>query len=131
MKLLVIYQVSLLISACCLLAYWFAPWLYNHLGQDEQVLLSFTGVNAIFDYPQWLYQAVLALSLLGYAGAFLFRKVFFWFLPGVIVFQLLLAPFGGLLVITGLEVLIIDLSTLLAGFAIALALFTPLKDRFN
>ena len=130
MKLVHIYWLSIALSATFFLMYWYAPWLYGYLDPVSQSILSNDNYGAMFNLPEWWFQVYLVLVLFGYAGLLKFRSFFRWWFVVVMVFSLITSPIYGMNVITGIEVFIIDTSTMLNGFIIALAFFSPLKERF-
>ncbi|MCU7852631.1 MAG: hypothetical protein KZQ80_10495 [Candidatus Thiodiazotropha sp. (ex Monitilora ramsayi)] len=124
------YWVALAISAVFFILYMFAPWAYWTLEPGMQSLLSYGGYGALFEIPEWIFWFQLGIALVSYIGMALFRKSFRLIFVLFIVFSLLLSPIYGASVITGIEVFIIDTSTLLAGFAIALSFYTSLNEKF-
>ncbi|MCG7899533.1 MAG: hypothetical protein JAY85_13885 [Candidatus Thiodiazotropha weberae] len=80
--------------------------------------------------PEWIFWFQVVIAFVGYIGMVLFRKSFRLIIVLSTVFSLLLSPIYGVSVITGIEVFIIDISTLLAGFAIALLFYTRLNEKF-
>lgn len=130
MKILNIYWAALFVSATFFLMYWFAPWAYGTLDPETQSMLSFGGTDSLVSIPEWWYWFHLVIVLVGYGGMFLLRKIFRWWFLGAFVLGLLLSPVYGTSIITGIEVFIIDTSTFLSGFILALAFFSPLKNKF-
>jgi len=118
------------ISAVFYVMYMFAPWAYGTLNPEIYILLSYDGRGALIEAPEWLFWGQLIITLIGYAGMALFRRLFRVIFVGLIVINLILSPIYGASVITGIEVFIIDTSTLLSGFAIALSFYTRLNDKF-
>ncbi len=130
MKLIHSYWLSLAISAIFFVMYMFAPWAYGTLEPEMQTLLSYSGYGALVEAPDWIFWLLLVIALIGYAGMALFRNLFRVIFVAFTVITLLLSPIFGASVITGIEVFIIDTSTLLSGFAIALSYYTRLNDNF-
>jgi len=130
MKLLRIYQASVIISCILYVAYWFSPWLYGYLDSEVQSVLSWGGYKSAFDLPQWFWNIYLTLNIISYIGMFLLRKVFRALFLILIVVSYPLSSIGGMSVMTGLEVILIDISTFLAGFIIALAYYSDIKNEF-
>jgi len=130
MKLIRIYHSAILVSATFYLMYMFAPWVYQLLNSDIQSLLSYGGVDAYFEFPEWLFWGHLLGNLAGYIGMAFFRKAFRALFLIVTIGGLLVAPLYGISIITGIEVFLVDASTLLSGLVIALAYFTTLNERF-
>ncbi len=130
MKLLHTYWIALAISALFYVMFMFAPWAYGTQSPEMQSLLSYGGYGALFEAPDWIFWAQLIITLIAYAGMALFRKLFRLLFLVIIVVNLMLSPIYGASVITGIEVFIIDTSTLLSGFVIALSFYTRLNDKF-
>ncbi|MCG7915617.1 MAG: hypothetical protein JAY71_17275 [Candidatus Thiodiazotropha weberae] len=124
------YWIALTISAVFFMLYMFAPWAYWTLEPGMQSLLSYGGYGALFEIPEWIFWFQVVIAFVGYIGMVLFRKSFRLVIVLSTVFSLLLSPIYGVSVITGIEVFIIDISTLLAGFAIALLFYTRLNEKF-
>lgn len=130
MKLLHTYWVALAISAVFYIMFMFAPWSYSLLDPDMQSLLSYGGYGAIFETPEWVFWAQTIITLISYVGMALFRKLYRLLFLVILVVNLILAPIYGASVITGIEVFIIDTSTLLSGFVIGLSFYTRLNEKF-
>jgi hypothetical protein len=130
MKSIKVYYTALIISAVFFLMYWFAPWGYQYLAQEKQSLLSYHSYGSVIGESEYLYWGFFSAMVIGYVGMLLFRKLFRLWFVSLIVISLILSPLFGMSIITGIEVFIIDTSTILSGFVIALAYFTPLKDKF-
>ncbi len=130
MKLLKIYQISLIASCLLYLGYWFAPWLYGYLDSESQGILSYGGIKASFYLPDWFWDLFLVLNLIAYLGMFLFRKVFRTLYVTLIVLSYPLASLSGMVVMTGVEGVIISIVALLDGVVITLAYLTELRNKF-
>ena len=125
-----LYRAAVISSAVLFVMYVFAPWAYGTLDPDLQSLLSYRGFGAWFEFSELFFWCYFIAVLIGYAGMFMYRKAFrLWFIA-ITAFGLLMSFTGGVSVITSIEVFIIDTSTLLSGFIIALSLFSPIKDKF-
>ena len=110
--------------------YWFAPWGYGYLAQEKQSLLSYNGYGSLVGESEYFYWGFFLAMVTGYIGMLLFRKLFRLWFVSLIVIGLILSPIFGMSILTGIEAFIFDTSTILSGFVIALAYFTPLKDKF-
>jgi len=130
MKLIRIYHAAIVVSAMLYLMYMFAPWVYQFLNPEIQSLLSYGGAGAYIDFPEWLFWGHLFGNLAGYIGMAFFRKAFRVLFLIVTIGSLLVSPLYGISIITGIEVFLVDASTLLSGLVIALAYFTTLNERF-
>lgn len=130
MNLIQIYWGALIVSAVFFVMYMFAPWAYSTLEPEMQSLLSYRGYGALIEVPEWVLWLQLIIALIGYAGMAFFRNFFRLVFVASLAVNLILSPIFGASVITGIEVFIIDTSTLLSGFAIALSYFTRLNDKF-
>lgn len=130
MTLLRTYQLSVIASCILFVAYWFAPWLYGYLDSETQGILAWGGHKSAIDLPEWFWNGLLLLIIVSYIGMFLLRKAFRTLFLVVTIALFPLSLIGGMSVITGMEVVIIDISTLLSGFIIALAYFSNLKEKF-
>ena len=130
MKITQIYRAALIVSAVFFVMYWCAPWAYGTLGGERQSLLSYNQFGAWFIFPEWFSWVFFIAVLVGYLGMFLFRWLGVWVFLGTLVINLLLSLTAGLSVITAVEVFVIDTSTLLSGFILALVFYSPLKERF-
>jgi len=111
-------------------AYWFSPWLYGYLDTETQSILAWGGYKAALNLPEWFWNAYLLITIVSYIGMFLLRKIFRTLFLVVMIFSFPITFIGGIYVMTGIEVILIDLSTLLTGFIIALAYYSNLKKHF-
>ena len=130
MKLLKIYQISLIASCLLYLGYWFAPWLYGYLDSESQGILSYGGIKASFYLPDWFWELFLVLNLISYLGMFLFRKVFRALFVALLVISYPLGSLSGMVVMTGIEGVITNIQALMDGVVIAMAYLTELKKKF-
>jgi len=130
MTLLKTYKISVVVSGTLFLAYWFSPWLYGYLDSETQGILAWGGHKAALNMPEWFWNIFLFAIVASYIGMFLFRKAFRTIFLVVTIISFPITFIGGMSVITGIEVVLIDLSTLLTGFILALAYYSNLKERF-
>lgn len=130
MHLLNLYWGSIIVSAAFYVLYWFSPYTHGSLSPDIQGLLSYNGFESWIELPGWLLWSMFIVKMTSYAGIFLFRKLFRLLFLIIFLFGIIILPFTGASVITGLEAFVIDSSTALSGFILAMALFSPLKDKF-
>lgn len=80
--------------------------------------------------PVWFWLGFLLAGIVSYLGMALFRKGFRIMFLAVFLVPILIAVVGGMNIITGPEVFFADVSTFLAGFAIALSYYTELNEQF-
>lgn len=130
-NLLKIYAGSLAVSCVFYILYWFAPWMYGGFSPEAQGILSYGGFGAWIEIPESLSWALFVLVVISYAGMLFFKKILRMLFLLLKLFTLIVSPIYGMSVITGIEVLISDTSTLLSGFSLALAYFSPLKEHFD
>ena len=130
MNLLKTYQASLIISCLLYVSFWFAPWLYGYLDAESQQILSFGGSKSSINLPDWFWNIYLTLTIISYIGMYLFRKAFRILFVSILVVSIPFETLFGMVVITGIEAAVIDISNILSGFIIALAYFTKLKSKF-
>ncbi|HEY9199861.1 MAG TPA: hypothetical protein VIR60_10880 [Gammaproteobacteria bacterium] len=125
-----IYYLTLGISAGLYLLYWFAPWTYGYLDEEQQSLLSYGGHGALLVLPDGLWWLLLLATLLGYLGMALFRNSFRILFLAVLCVSVLISVIGGASVVTGPEAFFVDVSNFMAGFAVALSYYTELNEKF-
>ena len=130
MKIETTFKISIIASCALLLVYWFAPWFYGYLDSETQQILSWGGYKSALSVQNWFWNIFLFFSIISYVGIFLLRKVFRTLFLVIVISSLALSSVSGMSVITGFEVLIIDASTMLNGFIIAIAYFSELKSKF-
>ncbi len=130
MNLLKTYQASLIISCLLYVSFWFSPWLYGYLDAESQQILSYGGIKASIYLPDWFFNIYLALTIISYIGMYLFRKAFRLLFVLVLVVSIPLGTLFGMVVMTGIEAAMLDISNILSGIVIALAYFTELKSKF-
>ncbi len=109
---------------------WFFAWSYGWLPQDQQSLLSYHGLGSWLTVPEAVWWGYFALTLVGYAGMLLYRRTFRVLFVVLIFVGLVTAPMLGVSVVTGVEVFLIDASTLLQGVAVGRSFFSPVSERF-
>ena len=130
MTLLKIYQLSVITSCVLFVAYWYAPWLYGYLDSESQGILAWGGHKSSYELPEWFSNAYLVIMIISYIGMLLLRKAFRTLFLILTIISFPIALISGMSVITGIEVVIIDISTLLSGFIIAIAYYSKLNEQF-
>ncbi len=130
MNLLKTYQASLIISCLLFVSFWFAPWLYGYLDAESQQILSYGGIKASIYLPDWFFNIYLILTIISYIGMYLFRKAFRLLFVLILAVSIPLETLFGMVVMTGIEATMLDISNILSGIVIALAYFTELKSKF-
>lgn len=125
------YQASLIVSALLYVSYWFFPWIYFSFSPELQALLNQSGYRALIVWPEWVWWLFFLLTLSGYIGMFFFKRVLRQVFVLAIIGGILLAPTIGVLVLTGTEALLYDLSLFLKGFVLALSYSSELNKYFD
>ncbi|MCG7974693.1 MAG: hypothetical protein JAZ16_06500 [Candidatus Thiodiazotropha taylori] len=125
------YRILTLTSAALFTAFWFSPWAY-HLLQNEQIssLLTYHGHGAMFSSPNWWSWAYFAATMIGYAGLLLLRRSYRTFFLLFTIFGAVTSPVYGISIITGIEVFMLDASHILRGVVLGMAYFSTLDGRF-
>jgi hypothetical protein len=106
---------------------------YRWLSEDELVVMSYAGLGSSLGIETWMSWANLALTILVFCGLFVFgRKWRVIFLAYFALSSLLLVPFAGLNIETGVSTAMRDVLNLLVGAVIAVAFLskeTHIKDQ--
>ena len=95
-----------------------------------QYILSFSGSSAMYIFPNWVWNIILVLWLIGALGMLLHRKA------GRLIFLIVsicLIPINilnGVNVTLAPEALLSHISTSLEAVTLSMAYFSPLKDKF-
>ena len=132
MKIIDTYKASLIISSVFSVLFWFSPWwAHEALDYETQSILAFRGHGSWFSFPVALFWVYLLAMIAGYVGMFLYIKQLRTVFICATVFGIAILPTAGLSIITGTEAFLADTSTLLAGFAIGLSIFSNISEQLN
>lgn len=131
MKLITVYKTAITLSGFFFLLYWFAPWGYSVFSLESQNLLSYSGYNAVIAIPEAITWILFIGHITSYIGMLLLRKHFRLLFLLMTIISILQGPLNGISIISPIEVLLIDISTILRGFALALAYYSRVTDYFH
>ena len=127
-----IFRLIILISNASYVLSLFAP--YNIPAIYDQSTLDVLGWNGyganeiLLNYGSWVLMGLYLFSALGLLF-FINEARFLYF--AVIVFDLLLAPFGGLWVQSGIDGMLSYISSLLDGIILYMAFMSPVSHQFK
>jgi len=111
-------------------AYWFFPYLYGYFDSDQQSLLSYSGAWSIYIFPNWFYWILFLAWMVGALGMILMRKIGRLIFLFSVIILIPLSILGGFVVLSPPEVLLGYMTTILEVFALSLAYFSPLREKF-
>ncbi len=125
-----IFRITIVVGAITYVAYWLLPYSYGYLDSETGILLSYGGYGAIYSGNEILDVAILVMSVVSSLGMFFYWKVARY------IFLLLIAtvvavPLYGLSIQTAGGAMLLDVVHITDGMALALAYFSPVKDRFK
>lgn len=126
-----IYRISIVIGGLLYVAFWFAPAVYGIFPEDTRNLLAYHGYGALIQLPMWAWWLYLGITISAYIGMFFLRKVFRALFVLVIAAGLAMEPALGVNITPGATLFMVDLSTFLQGFVLAIAYLTPLNNEFS
>lgn len=130
-NIITVYLSSVIAGCAFYVMYWFAPWAYGLFPGETQSILSYSSFDAWFEIPEWFSWGLFLTMLISYAGMFLFVKMFRTIFLVLNVVVILSSPVYGVSILTGLEVILVDASTLLSGVILGIAYFSPVSERFE
>lgn len=101
------------------------------LNEDEIKVLAWGGYGSIITYPQWLGWVLTFVWIPIAIGMVFFypiaRKVYVLLTVVFIVMN----PLSGLMVLTGLQAMVYEITTLLDGAILTMAYFTSINEEFK
>jgi hypothetical protein len=131
MKLERTYRLAIVAIALVSIATWFMGYTYAFLSKDAQTLLSNSGYGGAIGYGGiigWVWFLVFISSL---AGLYFYKKVFRLLFLLAILANMVLSPFVGIVVLSGFELTLSDIGSVLAGVVLCLAYTAPLNANFD
>ncbi len=127
-----LYRSLLLISLASYLLFIFLPSInIQTLTEEEYDVLSWAEYGAQITFPTWLYWASIIAWFPLTLGLWLYQE---WARKGFLLLSLvfvLLNPFGGLYVSTGLEMMFAQLTSSIDGAIIAICYLTSISKGFE
>jgi hypothetical protein len=126
-----IYKLLIGITVVISVAIWFGAYTYVFLSEDTKTLLSYSGHGAMISMGGVISWAWFATFMTGILGMLLFKKAFRVLFIMVLLVNMGLLPFFGVLVATGFELMLSDITSILSGVILCLAYLPPLNSRFR
>ncbi len=124
------FRISVVVGVIAYSAYWFLPYTYGYLRADVGEVLSYAGYGAIYSGSEVVDLLMFVVWMVGAFGMFFHRKIARNLFLFSIVASLGMAPLYGMFVETSGGVVLIDMAHIAFGMALALAYFSPVKDKF-
>ena len=127
------YKALILTCLTLYLVYWFLPYLEPFLADSEETLAFWdsTGFDRKFLYPTWYPYLWLAFWVVTYAGLYLqYRPRRTIFVVGYI-FEFLITPFLGTIILSPWSAIVYDLNTLANGAVLAVVYLTTVAKSFE
>lgn len=109
----------------------FVPLKWAYLGNEE--VLNWVGVGAFFslDFYFLYFYLLYFISLFLYIGIYHYKKPARFGLVCLWLLDVVLTPFSGIYVFSGLSMMLFKITLLLTGFLIALSYFSIIKNLFE
>ncbi len=127
-----VFRALIVITAACYLLLLLSRWFLWPIASGHTYLaLTSNGDNAAIKLPQWIFWLFALLWMATAIGIYRFHSRARLVLAGLVVFGLVVSLLGGLMVQTAFEAFAGTAGTLAAGGALALAYYSPLKERFQ
>ncbi len=109
----------------------FSPWLIpGCLFAENYDLLAWDGRTAAFTLPAWIERALVALWIAVAVGLWRFNRWARGTFLALTVLSLIMTALGGMDVRLAFEAVLEDAVALIDGVILALAYFSPLKEKF-
>jgi hypothetical protein len=131
MQLATIFRSTLVVGVIAYTAYWFLPYSYGYLDAEAGSLLSYAGYGAIYSGNEIIDSAVFWAWILSAIGMFFFRRIARSVFVLILIASTVSVPLYGLSVETAGGAMLLDVAHIADGIAVALAYFSPVKDRFH
>ena len=130
MKLETVYRAAIISGALAYILFWFMPYTYGYFDGEIQAILSYTGYASIISFNETTGWLLFFMFLACSFGMFFYRKIFRTAFLMLIIFTTTLIPLLGLAVMTSVDTLFINITNIMDGVALAMAYFSPIKDKF-
>ena len=109
-----------------------SPWLPLPLSPELYLALDASGAGALAPSLWWItWWIIQPLWLVAAIGLYTFQRWARWLLVGVYTVSTPIGALGGAIVWLPWEIVLVTLTTLMDGAIIALAFFSPLRERFE
>ena len=126
-----LYRALISIVGLLAISLWFSGYLYPLLSEDFQSLLAYSGFGAFITFGgviSWGWFLLFILSLAGMLFYLRFSRLLF---ICTVIASLIMLPLSGILVATGVELALSDLSNILCGAILCIAFTPPINGKFK
>ena len=131
-QLVKLFRTLAVISAISYLLFVFSPWLVGtQLTPETEDILSWSGYGAILPLPDKVFWLLVLIWTMTTIGLCQFQPHARWLFAALTGFSLVLTLLGGMSTLTAWQNFLGSITTLLDGAVLALAYFSPLKERFH
>ena len=130
MKIETFYRTCIIVGAILYIAFWFMPYSYGYYNGEIQSLLSYTGFAATIQFSDTVSWIIFFMFLFCSLGMYLYRKIFRTAFLLLLTTITIISSLTGVSVITGVDVMLNDITSILDGAVLAMAYFSPIKDKF-
>lgn len=130
MQLTKVFRIALVVGSVAYAVYWFLPYSYGYLDSETGYLLSYAGYGAMYSGNEFIDIAIFMAWLISAFGMFFFRKVARSIFLILVVTNIVAVPLYGISVETAGGAMMLDVAHIADGMVLALAYFSPVKDRF-
>jgi len=125
-----VFRVAVIVTAVTYSVYWLLPYSYGYLDPEVGSLLSCSGFKSIYVIGEYVSIALLILLLYGCWGMYFYRKIGRNAFLIAMLAATAMTPLHGVVVETAGGVMLIDIAHVASGMVLALAYFSPIRDKF-
>lgn len=127
-----VFNLLLYINILSTFVYWLIPYVdFIFLSEVEIEAYEFNGENALWVYPEWLYQTTYIMYFISYVALRMRIKIFKWFFLLLSLFGTLCSLFWGVTVFAAYELTIMYFMYYIDGAILALLFFSSVSREFN
>ena len=125
------FRILLVLGTICFLLLLVGPWVFwRDLSEETYDGLNWAGFDAVLPMPRSVYYVIAALWVCAAVGVYFFVPAALWLYTALVVYSIANTLLGGMTTGLAVESFLIYLSSLADGAVLALAWWTPLRDKF-
>jgi zinc-ribbon domain len=125
------FRIVLILSTICYLLYLFGPWVFwRNLSEETYDGLNWAGYGGVLLIPRSVFYVTAALWVFAAVGVYFFVPAALWLYTALTVYTIATTLLCGMVASLAVESFLIYLSNLGDGAILALAYWSPVRDKF-
>jgi hypothetical protein len=126
------FRMLVAVSTICYMLTLIGPWIFwRNVSEQTHDVLSWSGFDAVLLIPPTIVYMTAAVWVLAAVGVYFFVPAALWLYTALVIYSIATTLLRGVTTGLAVESFLIYLSSLADGAILALAYWTPLRDKFK